>query len=53
MSRLIPPAKSGGNKRTVDVREVMNGGHVRLEHGLSVARPCPRTFRRRARYMTI
>jgi transposase len=22
---LIPPAKSGGNKRTVDVREVMNG----------------------------
>jgi transposase len=25
MSRLIPPAKSGGNKRTVDVREVMNG----------------------------
>jgi transposase len=22
---VIPPAKSGGNKRTVDVREVMNG----------------------------
>jgi transposase len=22
---LIPPAKSGGNKRTVDIREVMNG----------------------------
>src|SRR4029450_13848716 len=22
---LIPPAKPGGNKRTVDVREVMNG----------------------------
>jgi hypothetical protein len=39
MSRLIPPAKSGGNKRTVDVREVNERGHVRLEHGLSVARP--------------
>jgi hypothetical protein len=22
---LIPPAKAGGNKRSVDVREVMNG----------------------------
>ena len=22
---LIPPAKPGGNKRTIDVREVMNG----------------------------
>jgi len=22
---LIPPAKPGGNKRTVDIREVMNG----------------------------
>jgi transposase len=22
---LIPPAKSGGNKRTVDIRDVMNG----------------------------
>jgi transposase len=22
---LIPPAKAGGNKRTVDIREVMNG----------------------------
>jgi transposase len=22
---VIPPAKPGGNKRTVDVREVMNG----------------------------
>jgi transposase len=34
---LIPPAKPGGNKRTVDVREVMNGV----------------MFRRRAWYMTI
>ena len=25
VARLIPPAKPGGNKRTVDVREVMNG----------------------------
>src|SRR5207244_3740734 len=35
---LIPPAKPGGNKRTVDIREVMNGGHVCPEHGLPVAR---------------
>jgi transposase len=25
VTRLIPPAKHGGNKRTVDVREVVNG----------------------------
>ena len=25
VERLIPPAKPGGNKRTVDIREVMNG----------------------------
>ena len=25
IARLIPPAKRGGNKRTVDVREVVNG----------------------------
>jgi hypothetical protein len=33
---LIPPAKRGGNKRTVDIREVMNGV-MYLEHRLSVA----------------
>jgi hypothetical protein len=27
---LIPPAKPGGNKRTVDVREVMNGEFLHL-----------------------
>ena len=30
---LIPPAKRGGNRRTVSVREVVNG----LEHRLPVA----------------
>lgn len=25
IATLIPPAKSGGNKRTVDIREVVNG----------------------------
>ena len=33
---LIPPAKRGGNKRTVDIREVMNGV-IRLGHRLPVA----------------
>ena len=49
---VIPPAKPGGNKRTVDVREVMNGVMYVLSTGVSGA-PCPRTLRRRARYMTI
>ena len=34
---LIPPAKRGGRRREVNVREVMNRGHVRPEHGLPVA----------------
>ena len=34
---LIPPAKRGGNKRTVDLREIVNGLDVRLEHRLPVA----------------
>ena len=34
---LIPPAKRGGDKRTVDIREVVNA-LVRSVHGLSVAR---------------
>ena len=32
----IPPAKRGGNKRTIDVREVLNGIMYTL-HGLPVA----------------
>jgi transposase len=35
---LIPPARRGGNKRHVDVREVMNGIMYILKHGMSVAR---------------
>ncbi len=44
---LIPPAKRGGNKRRVDVREVMNGRSklckqrlrrvMYIEHGMPVA----------------
>jgi len=33
----IPPAKRGGGKRTVDMREVVNGLIVRPDHRLSVA----------------
>src|SRR4051794_8074620 len=33
---VIPPAKRGGNKRTVDVREVVKWADVRAEHGLPV-----------------
>jgi transposase len=38
---VIPPAKPGGNKRTVDVREVMNGVMYVLSTGVSGA-PCPK-----------
>jgi len=34
---LIPPAKRGGNKRTVDVREVVNGLMYILGTGCQVA----------------
>ena len=34
---LIPPARRGGNKRQVDVREVMNGIMYVFEHGMPVA----------------
>jgi transposase len=34
---LIPPAKRGGNRRTVNVREVVDGLDVRPEHRLPVA----------------
>jgi len=53
---LIPPAKPGGNKRTVDIREVANGGmyilSISLAPGASGAR-CRRTYRRAARCTTI
>src|SRR5262249_9737130 len=42
---MIPPAKHGGRKRTIDVREILNG----IFYVLSTRR-CPRTCRRRARY---
>ena len=35
---LIPPAKPGGNKRSVNLREVMNGLMYILQYRLSVAR---------------
>ena len=34
---LIPPAKRGGGKRTVNMREVVNGVMYGAEHRLSVA----------------
>lgn len=45
---LIPAARRGGNKRTVDVREVVNGLMYVLSTGCSGARS-PRTCRRGAR----
>jgi transposase len=44
---VIPSAKPGGNKRTVDVREVMNGVMYVLSTG------CQWRALPRARYMTI
>ena len=35
---LIPPAKRGGDKRTVDIREVVNALMYGSVHGLSVAK---------------
>ena len=34
---LIPPAKRGGGKRTVDMREVVNGVMYSPEHRMPVA----------------
>lgn len=64
----IPPAKRGGNKRTVDVREVINGVMYILSAGCQWAKPakvpsakpmecrrrelCPRTSHRAARSTT-
>ena len=38
IKRLIPPAKCGGGKCTVEMREVVNGVMQRPEQGLPVAR---------------
>ena len=48
----IPPAKRGGRRREVDLREVMNGVLYLLGTGCSGVR-CLKTFRRRARCTTI
>ena len=45
ISPLIPPAKPGGNKRSVDLREVMNG----LMYILSTGCQCMPLRRRGAR----
>ena len=47
---LIPPAKRGGNRRHVDVREVVNGLMYVLSTGSNGA-PCRRTCRRARRSM--
>ena len=39
---LIPPAKRGGGKRMVDMREVVNGAMYVAEHRLSVALTFPK-----------
>ena len=49
---LIPPAKRGGNKRHVVVREVVNGLMYVLSTGSSGGRS-RRTCRRARRFMTI
>ena len=49
---LIPPAKSGGNKRTVDIREVMNGVMYVLSTGCQW-RALPKDLPPKARCMTI
>ena len=49
---LIPPGKSGGGKRTVIMREVVNGLMYILSTAVSGAR-FRKTCRRRARYMSI
>ena len=53
VAALIPPAKAGGNKRTVNVREVMNGVMYVLSTGCQWRALLPKTCRRRARCTTI
>ena len=50
---LIPPARKGGNKRSVDVREVGQRADVRPEHGMPVEGHAQGTCRRRAPSTTI
>ena len=50
---LIPPARRGGRKRTVDVREVLNGILYVLATPAASGGRCPRTCRPRARPTTI
>ena len=50
---LIPPAKRGGAKRTVDVREVVNGSDVHPRAPVASGGRSPRTCRRAARCTTI
>ena len=49
---IIPPAKRGGNKRTVNVREVVNGLMYILSTGCQW-RAIPKTCRRAAHCMII
>ena len=49
---LIPPAKHGGDKRTVDIREVVNALMYVLSTGCQW-RAIPRTCRRARRCMAI
>lgn len=49
---LIPPAKRGGRRREVEVREVLNGLLYVLARAANGG-PCRRTCRRRARYSAI
>ncbi len=48
---LIPPAKHGGRKREINVREVLNGIFYVAEAANGA--PCPRTCRPGARCMSI
>lgn len=52
VERLIPPAKRGGRRRTVDIREVLNGVFYVLMTGCQW-RACPRTCRPEAWSMSI
>jgi hypothetical protein len=47
------PAGWWQHKRTVDIREVNERSHVRLEHGLPVARAAQGPAAQRARCTTI
>ena len=50
--RSFRPAEPGGGKRSVVMRNVVDGVMYILEHGLSVASDPKKTFRRAARCST-